>query len=219
MQTRFRTRAARDALLWDEVTVDRALLLVGLLVGAIGSAVLIRLWLLRLDLVAGWSITVYAACLLAMLCCSAVYNLSTNPSWRPILRRFDHAAIFLMIAGTYTPFTVRMLPASLGSSITGLVWAIALLGAVLKLLSPHRLDRLDLGLYLGLGWMILAVWEPLRASIDGVTACLLLSGGVFYTIGAGFYAARRLRFHNAIWHAFVLVAVSCHYVAVLHGIR
>lgn len=199
-----------------EIAVDRALHMLGLLAATLGSVVLI--WMTVPGGSKWWPIIVYSSCLLAMLSCSAAYNLCGNAVRRPALRRFDHAAIFLMIAGTYTPFTTRMLPESLGFSITASVWGLALLGALLKLLCPHRLERVDLALYLGLGWLILVAWEPLRATVDGGTASLILTGGILYTIGAGFHVARRLRFQNVIWHGFVLVAASCHYAAVLRSL-
>jgi len=155
---------------------------------------------------------------MAMLCCSAAYNFSVSRSRREILRRVDHAAIFLLIAGTYTPFTARILPGKWSFWMTGLIWASALAGALLKLGCPHRLERVDLALYLALGWVIVVAWKPLLAVIDLETAFLILSGGILYTIGSIFHAWHDLRFQNAIWHAFVLVAAGCHYAAVLRTV-
>src|SRR5687768_13910017 len=129
-----------------EIAVDRALHILGVSAGSLGSVLLICI--AGLDIGKSWPIVLYGVCLLAMLSCSAAYNLSGNAFRRPMLRRFDHAAIFLMIAGTYTPFTSRM-PDSFALLLTGSVWGLALLGALLKLLCPQRLERVDLGLYLG----------------------------------------------------------------------
>lgn len=123
-----------------------------------------------------------------------------------------------MIAGTYTPFTARALPQSWAVAMTLSVWAMGLAGAFIKLCFPQRLERVDVLLYLGLGWIILVAWGPLTASIDAAPVALIISGGILYTIGAGFHAWRALRFQNAIWHAFVLVAAGCHYAAVLQGV-
>ena len=201
----------------EEIALDRALHILGVSAGAFGSIVLI--FTAGLDGGKSWPIVAYSACLVAMLGSSAAYNLCKNALRRPMLRRFDHAAIFLMIAGTYTPFTTRILPACLGMLLTGSVWGFALSGAVLKLLCPHRLERVGLLLYLALGWMVLIAWEPFRAIVDSATASLILSGGILYTVGAVFHVARRLPFHKAIWHAFVLVAACCHYAAVLRSMK
>lgn len=164
-----------------------------------------------------WPILVYAIGLLAMLTCSAAYNLNPGSSRREILRRFDHAAIFLMIAGTYTPFTALRLPQTWAVLMTGSVWTLAVLGVIAKLRYPHRIERVDLSLYLGLGWIIVIAWKPLAAAIDTETAALIIGGGILYTIGAGFHAWRALKFQNAIWHALVLIAAGCHYIAVMRA--
>ena len=204
----------------DEIAVDRAIHVIGIFAGALGSAALI--WLARDQQNQGgewWPIIVYSACLMAMLCCSAAYNLSGSTPRREILRRVDHAAIFLLITGTYTPFTTRMLPEKWSFWMTSLIWASALMGALFKLGCPDRLERVDLALYLALGWVIVIAWKPLLAAIDSVTAFLIVSGGILYTIGAVFHAWRELRFQNALWHTFVLVAAGCHYAAVLRTVR
>jgi hemolysin III len=146
---------------------------------------------------------------------SAGYNMARQSRRRERLRRLDHAMIFLMIAGTYTPFTTRMPDAKWATAMTGSVWVLALAGVLKKLLFPKRLERLDLVLYLGLGWLILIAWRPFLATVDAGTAALVIIGGALYTLGAGFHAWRALRFQNAVWHGFVLAAAACHYAAVL----
>ena len=103
--------------------------------------------------------------------------------------------------------------------MTGSIWTSALLGALFTLGCPRWLDRVDLALYLALGWVVVVAWKPLLAAIDSATAFLIFSGGILYTIGVIFHAWRGLRFQNAIWHAFVLVAAGCHYAAVLRTVR
>src|SRR3954452_22704470 len=204
----------------EEIAVDRAIHVLGMSAGALGSAALVWVALDQQNQDSEWwPIIVYSTCLMTMLCCSAAYNLSGSRPRREILRRVDHAAIFLLIAGTYTPFTARMLPEKWSFWMTGVVWASALMGALLKLGCPHRLERVDLALYLALGWVIVVAWKPLLAVIDSATAFLILSGGILYTIGAIFHAWRGLRFQNALWHTFVLVAAGCHYAAVLRTVR
>ena len=202
----------------DEIAVDRIIHLNGSLAGVVGSAILIGLAVQRLDPRDLLPIIVYSACLLAMLCCSAAYNLARCPGRRERLRRFDHAAIFLMIAGTYTPFTTRMHDGIWAIGMTGTVWTLALAGAFIKIRYPQRLERVDLGLYLGLGWLILIAWEQFQAVVDGEGGALIIAGGLLYTVGAGFHAWCALRFQNAIWHGFVLVAAACHYAAVLRSV-
>jgi hemolysin III len=204
----------------DEIAIDRAIHVLGIFAGALGSTALVWVALDQQNQDGEWwPIIVYSASLMAMLCCSAAHNFPGSTPRREILRRVDHAAIFLLIAGTYTPFTARMLPEKWSFWMTGVIWASALVAALLKLGCPHRLERVDLALYPALGWVIVVAWKPLLAAIDLETAFLILSGGILYTIGAIFHAWHDLRFQNAIWHAFVLVAAGCHYAAVLRTVR
>jgi hemolysin III len=161
---------------------------------------------------------VYSVCLVTMLGCSAAYNLASNASGREFLRQLDHAAIFLMIAGTYTPFTICRLHGFWAIGMTAAVWTGAVTGAVIKLICPRRIERVSTVAYLALGWIILVGMRPLLSSVDVETAVLIGVGGVLYSIGTGFHLWRGLPFHNAIWHSFVLVAASCHYAAILHGV-
>jgi len=159
-------------------------------------------------------ILIYASGLVAMLGCSAAYNVFNTSARRDWLRRFDHAAIFAMIAGTYTPFTTR-LPGDWASGLTAAIWAVAVAGIVLKLLKPRRIETISIVLYLALGWIGLIAVGPFRASLDARTLALLTLGGVVYTAGVVFHLWHRLPYQNAIWHGFVLVAASVHYVAVI----
>ena len=161
---------------------------------------------------------VYSVCLVAMLGCSAAYNLASNTSRREFLRRLDHAAIFLMIAGTYTPFTTCRLHGVWAIGMTTAVWTGAATGAVMKLICPNRVEQVSTVAYMALGWIILVGMRPLLSAVDVQTVVLIGVGGVLYSVGTGFYLWRALPFHNAIWHSFVLIAASCHYAAVLHGV-
>lgn len=161
---------------------------------------------------------VYAFGLLAMLGFSAAYNLTRPSRWKEALRRCDHGAIFLMIAGTYTPFVMNIADRTWRWSLMSAIWLIALAGLVIKLASPRRLERGSVLVYLGLGWIALIALQPLFASLAASTIALLAAGGVLYTIGVAFHLWERLRFHDAIWHALVVVAAGFHYCAVLFGI-
>jgi hemolysin III len=203
-----RTPAAR------EITADRAVHMVGIGLGAAGAIALVLVAAIEVgtrDLVA---IVIYAAGLLAMLGCSAAYNVFHASGRREWLRRFDHAAIFAMIAGTYTPFTTR-LASGWASSLTAVIWTVAALGIALKLWQPRRIEAISVVLYLALGWIGLAAVEPFLAALDPSTLVLLALGGIIYTAGVIFHLWRRLPFQNAIWHGFVLVAASVQYAAVL----
>jgi hemolysin III len=123
-----------------------------------------------------------------------------------------------MIAGTYTPFTTCRLHGVWAIGMTTAVWTGAVTGAVMKLICPRRVEQVSTVAYLALGWIILVGMRPLLSSVDVQTAVLIGVGGVLYSIGTGFYLWRALPFHNVIWHGFVLLAASCHYAAILHGV-
>jgi len=157
-------------------------------------------------------VSVYGAALAAMILCSAAYNLSQRATWGWLLRRLDHAAIYLKIAGTYTPFA---LISGQGLAVTAGVWAAAALGIGLKLVSPDRLRWLALGLWLGMGWAGALAGQALLAALPGEVTALMLGGGILYTLGVLFFLWERLPFHYTIWHLHVLLASALFYGAVL----
>ena len=200
-----------------ELAADRIIHIMGTLAGVVGSAILVCIAALTADRRIFYASLVYSVCLLMMLACSAAYNLS-NASRRGRLRQLDHAVIFLMIAGTYTPFTTCRLHGVWAIGMTAAVWTGAVTGAVMKLICPRRVERVSIIAYLALGWMILVGMRPILASVDVLTAVFIGVGGVLYSIGVGFHLWRALPFQKAIWHSFVLVAASCHYAAILRGV-
>jgi hemolysin III len=161
------------------------------------------------------SLTIYGLALVATFSCSAGYNLVVRPKLKEVLRRLDHAAIFLMIAGTYTPFILIKMNTPWGLGLLAVVWTMAILGIAIKLFAPRFLDGLSTALYLVQGWAVLAAWEPLMSALPGRVLTLLMVGGVLYTIGVVFHLWERLPYQNAIWHGFVLSAASCHFAAVI----
>lgn len=163
----------------------------------------------------GLALALYAGGLLAMLGCSAAYNLAGQGRRKRILQRLDHAAIFLMIAGTYTPVTLLAIGGGWGWSLFATVWTGALCGAGLKLLAPARIERTAILLYLLLGWTGLVAIGPLLRALDWPDLALLLLGGLFYSLGVRLHLAEWLRFHTALWHGCVLAGASCHYAVVL----
>jgi hemolysin III len=158
-------------------------------------------------------IGVYALGLIAMLACSATYNILYKSPRRDWLRRLDHAAIFVMIAGTYTPFTVLAFPEPWSSGLTIAVWTAAAAGVAFKLWRPLRWQRLSVVLYLAMGWIGVIALDPFLRSLATPTLVLLLAGGIVYSAGVAFHVARH-RYQNAAWHGCVLVAACTHYAAV-----
>jgi len=164
-------------------------------------------------------LAIYGLALVATFGCSAGYHLVVRPRVKEIMRRFDHAAIFLMIAGTYTPFVLLTMNNAWGLGLLAVVWTMAAIGIAIKLLAPRFLDGLSTALYLVQGWAVLAAWEPLHAALPAGILTLLMVGGVLYTVGVVFHLWNRLPYQNAIWHGFVLSAASCHYAAVIGVVR
>lgn len=162
-------------------------------------------------------ILIYSIAMLTVLLISAAYNMWPISPVKWWLRRFDHAAIFLLIAGTYTPFLTRMSGALLPQILMVLVWAAALVGMILKLAMPGRFDRFSTILYLVIGWSGIALWDDILA-FPVITLWLLGAGALLYTTGVIFHVWESLRFQNAIWHGFVLLVTACHYGAVLSAV-
>lgn len=198
-----------------ELAADRAIHVVGIAMGLAGAVALMPLAVVTASVMGVVAAALYAASLMAMLGCSAAYNLALPSPRRLILRRLDHAAVFLLIAGTYSPFTLGRLDGAWSVWLAGVVWMLALLGAAAKFAFPHRFERLYVVAYLGLGWAVLLAIDPLLASLGPTTVALIAAGGLLYSIGVVFHLWRGLRFHNAIWHGFVLSAAVCHYAAVV----
>jgi hemolysin III len=201
-----------------EMLVDRQIHRVGLVAAGIAAA-----WLVAAAAASGsasivFPILIYAAGLLAMLGCSAAYSLEADPRRREWLRRLDHAAIFLMIAGTYTPFTMTKLSGNWSTAMTVGIWTLAGAGIAIKLVRPRRFERASVVSYLALGWIGLIGLRPLALALDLDTLILLGIGGLLYSLGVVFHLWRSLPFQTAVWHGFVLLAAGCHYAALLHAL-
>jgi hemolysin III len=160
------------------------------------------------------SVFVYCAGLLAMISFSAAYNLAPYGPPKQFLRRLDHAAIFIMIAATYTPFAVNRLGAPYGDIILAAIWIAASFGVAMKIVFPRRFEWLSLGLYLAMGWLIVTVLRPLHAAMGPTDFWLLVAGGLVYSAGVAFYVIERIPYHKVIWHTFVLVAAVLHFSAI-----
>ncbi len=180
-----------------------------------GSAVLITLAALHGD---GWQLTsaiVFGVCLLLLYIASTLYHAARHPVLKARLKVFDHCAIYLLIAGTYTPFTLIGLRGAWGWWMFGIIWTLALAGVVFKLFFTGRFKRLSTLIYLAMGWLVLVAAKPMWGALDGWTLGWLLAGGICYTGGTFFYHRPSLKYSHAIWHMFVLAGSLCHYVAVM----
>jgi hemolysin III len=204
---------------WDfdraEMIADGIVHALGVALGVIAAAALVVMTCMYASASQIASVAVYVSGLLAMLCLSATYNLWPVSPAKWLLRRFDHSAIYILIAATYTPFLVHMNDRFLSVMLLSGVWSVAAAGIALKIFLPGRFDRLSVGLYLAMGWSGVMAYDSLVVSLPSSTLWLIATGGMIYSLGVIFHAWERLRFQNAIWHSFVLVAAGVHYTAVL----
>jgi hemolysin III len=159
----------------------------------------------------------YSLCLITMLACSTAYNLTKPTRARPFLRRLDEAAIFLMIAGSYTPFTTQRMDGAWAISMTTLVWVLALAGVAGKLLTSRLPDWVWTVGYVAFGWVALIALRPLIQGVPVAALVLLIAGGLIYTTGALIFHSR-LPYRRAIWHGFVVTAAGAHYAAICAGV-
>ncbi len=159
--------------------------------------------------------SVYGATLVLLYCASTFYHALPIGRAKRVFGIIDHAAIFLLIAGTYTPFTLVTLSGRLGWSLFGVIWGLAAAGVVLEAVTRGRARRLQLVLYLAMGWSVVFAARPLLQGLAVGGIVLLLTGGMAYTLGVVFFVWRSLPFHHVVWHSFVLAGSACHFFAVL----
>lgn len=157
----------------------------------------------------------YVAAVLTALSLSLAYNLWPHTPAKWVLRRFDHSAIYLLIAATYTPFLAQIDDRALAGSMMAVVWGAAVAGIAIKMLLPGKLDRLAVVFYLALGWSGVAMLDPLIDTLPASTLWLILAGGIVYSCGVIFFMWHRLRFQSAVWHGFVVTGTGLHFAAVI----
>lgn len=191
---------------------------VGLGAAGVGGLVLLIFSIWNHDVPLAVVTGLYACCLIAMLACSTIYNLTRPSRARPFLRRLDEAGIFLMIAGSYTPFTTLRFEGVWAISMTLLVWSLALGGVVGKLFVRGIPDKLWTGVYVAFGWVALIALKPMINGVGPVSLALLVIGGLIYTMGAVLYHMDRLPFRRAIWHTHVVCGAAVHFAAILTGV-
>lgn len=180
-----------------------------------GGALLVTLAALHGD---RWQLAgaiVFGLCLLLLYLASTLYHAIRHPVAKARLKVFDHCAIYLLIAGTYTPFTLIGLRGPWGWGLFAGIWTLALAGVVFKLFFTGRFKRLSTVIYLAMGWLVMVAIKPLLGALDAWTLGWLLAGGLFYTLGTVFYHRPSLRYSHAIWHLFVLAGSVSHFIAVM----
>ena len=158
---------------------------------------------------------VFAGAMIFMYLSSALYHFFPENRTKRVLRVLDHVAIFFLIAGTYTPFTLGVLRGAWGWTLFSIVWGLAVLGMTLKIKGALRHPLISTGLYLAMGWLIVVAVRPLWLKVPFPGILLLLAGGIAYTGGVAFYTAERVRYSHFVWHLFVVMGTTCHVFAVL----
>jgi hemolysin III len=196
---------------------DLVVHIVGLTLALVGGVILLVLAVRAGSISRVVGVSIYGAGVVAMLAFSTAYNFA-KARYRPVLRRLDHAGIFLMIAGSYTPFTIHNLTGAWAWGMTAAIWSLAAFGALGKIFWIRMDRRIGVGVYLALGWLVVIALKPMIHNVYWVALLLLAAGGVLYSTGVIFYVNKRLNFARAIWHGHVVVAAATHWTAVLIGV-
>jgi hemolysin III len=191
---------------------------VGILAALVGGGLLVAVALVNRGVPMATAGAIYAMCLMAMLAASAVYNLTRPSRYRRVLRRIDEAAIFLMIAGSYTPFTIKLLPPDFAIGVTVAIWLAAFAGAAGKVLWTQLSDRGWSLIYLAFGWLAVIVLGPVVPTLPPLAIAMLVVAGVTYSGGVLLYLNHTIPFRRALWHACVILGAAGHYGAVLYGL-
>lgn len=184
-----------------------------------GAAVLIAIAALGGDAWKVASSAVFGTTLVLLYTASTLYHAAQSPVVKARLKVLDHCAIYLLIAGSYTPFTLLGLRGGWGWSLFGVVWGLAVAGTIFKLFFTGRFPRLSTTLYVAMGWMVLVAIGPMVQRLPAATLWWLFAGGITYTVGTIFYHNRRIPYAHAIWHLFVIGGSACHFAAVLTQVR
>lgn len=199
---------------WHEELANALSHGLGALLGMIGGAVLITWTALRGNNAQLAGAIVFAAALVLMYTASTLYHAIPHANAKRRLKVFDHCAIYVLIAGTYTPFLLNGLRDYNGLWLLAFVWSLAIIGVIFKLFFTGRFKGISTLIYLGMGWMVVFVGESFLAALSTAMLAWLLAGGIAYSLGTLFYMSRRLPYAHAVWHGFVLLGSACHFVAV-----
>ncbi|MBU0791309.1 MAG: hemolysin III family protein [Polycyclovorans sp.] len=188
---------------------------VGIVLAIAGLCVLVTFSALYGSAVHVVASSIFGASMIVLYTASTLYHSLPMPETKRIMRVVDHASIYLLIAGTYTPFTLVTLEGAWGWSLFGVVWGLAIAGIIFKLFFTGRFDRLSVAIYVAMGWCGLVAIKPMMAALPTLGLWLLVAGGLAYTGGVIFYLLERMRYHHAIWHLFVMAGTTLHYFVVL----
>lgn len=186
----------------------------GLTLSLVAGSVLVTLALIRTAPEAVPALSLYVGSMVAVFAVSLAFNMWPRTAMKRLLARLDQAAIFLFIAGTYTPFLSLVWGTPEGYGLTIFVWSAAVIGIALKLIVPHRFGRLAILLYLAIGWSGVVIFHQLASNLPTTALWLLVAGGLTYSIGIIFHLWEKLKFYNALWHLFVLIGASLHLIAI-----
>ncbi|HKV40633.1 MAG TPA: hemolysin III family protein [Blastocatellia bacterium] len=192
---------------------------VGLVLSVVGFTVLVILCVMHGTRWQMVGCSIYGASLVSLYTASTLYHSLKSPRAKRVLKVLDHAAIYLLIAGTYTPFTLISLRGHWGWTLFGLVWGLSLIGVVFKCFYAHRFQIVSTLVYVAMGWLGLFAIKPLLLFVQTGAVLWLLAGGLLYTAGLFFFAQPKLRYAHGIWHVFVLAGSTCHFIAVVLVIR
>ncbi len=188
---------------------------IGVLLSIVGLTVLVAFASLHGSAILITSCAIFGGTLIFAYASSTLYHAITNTKAKQIFRQFDHASIYLLIAGTYSPISLVMLSDTKSWLVFSIIWTVAIVGVILKFVYPHGLLKLSVVLYLIMGWFIVVAMDQLMLNMHTNGLWLLLIGGLFYTVGVVFYAWNTLPYNHAIWHLFVLGGSISHYFMVL----
>lgn len=164
------------------------------------------------------SYSIYGSTLVLLYLSSTLYHSFTKEKIKNLFARFDHAAIFLLIAGTYTPFLLTVLRGTLGWVLFGIIWGVALIGIIIRSIYLTRFRKLMVALYLAMGWLFVVAVGPMIKNLPILSVIFLFLGGIFYSVGVIFYVKRNLKYGHGIWHLFVLAGSIMHFFAVVYSL-
>lgn len=200
----------------SERIADGMIHVIGIAASVIAVVTVLIAAIPNLDVMSSTALAIYGATVVMLFSVSAAYHMVTHQHWKPVLRKCDQAAIFLKIAGTYTPLVI-LIGSAFAYGVLVFVWMAALLGAIGKFAFGRRLEGITTGIFLLLGWSSLTLVWPIFSIMPMAVSALIVVGGVLYSVGVIFHLWEGLKFQNAIWHGFVLAASACHFTAVTAG--
>lgn len=185
---------------------------------AIGALLLMVSRAAAIGSLATLAVTIHGVSLLAVYLASTLYHAAPWPQTNRVFQIFDHVAIFFLIAGTYTPFALVTLHGTIGWTVLAIIWTLALVGTTFELLTHGKRTKISLGFYIAMGWVAVFFIKPLSEALSTIGIWALVAGGLFYTIGAVFYAWKKFPYNHVVWHLFVIAGSASHVVCVLFGV-